>query len=81
MLIQGYFVVAQESIEELGTIMDPLTAAGPSEVIGQLDLTQSLTGPADNGTAATRGLEYTPSGSPNNANTSTVQVGTPGGQY
>lgn len=73
--------LVQESVEELGTIMDPLTAAGPYEVIGELDLTQSLTGPADNGTAATRGLVYTPSGSPNNANTSTVQVGTPGGQY
>ncbi|KAL3146076.1 hypothetical protein ABBQ38_015425 [Trebouxia sp. C0009 RCD-2024] len=74
-------VASQEAMEELGTIMDPLTADGPSQVVGQLDLTQSLTGPADNGTAATRGLEYTPSGSPNNVNTSTVQVGTPGGQY
>lgn len=61
--------------------MAPLTAAGPSKVVGEMDLTQSLTGPADNGTAATRGLHYTHSGSPNKANTSTVQVGTPGGQY
>jgi len=71
----------QESVEEVGTIMDPLTAAGPATVVGELDLTQSLTGPADNGTAATRGLVYTPNGTPNSANTSTVQVGTPGGDY
>lgn len=71
----------QESVDELGTINAPLTAAGPEEVVGELDLTQSLTGPADNGTAATRGLVYTPSGVPNSANTSTVQVGTPGGAY
>lgn len=61
--------------------MAPLTEAGPEEVIGELDLTQSLTGPADNGTASTRGLVYTPSGVPNDATVETVQVGTPGGVY
>ena len=71
----------QESVAELGTIIHPLTAAGPATVVGELALTQSLTGRADNGTAATRGLVYTLNGTPNNANTSTVQVGTPGGDY
>lgn len=71
----------QESVDDVGTIMAPLTAAGPETVIGEFDLTQSLTGPADDGTAETRGLVYTPSGTPNNANTTTVQVGTPGGSY
>ena len=71
----------QESIEELGTIMDPLTASGPATVVGEYDLTQSLTGPADDGTASTRGLVYTPDGTPNDVNTTTVQVGTPGGDY
>ena len=32
----------------------------PANVTGELDLTQSLTGPADNGTAATRGYASLP---------------------
>ncbi|DBB03426.1 hypothetical protein WJX82_005723 [Trebouxia sp. C0006] len=74
-------VAFQESIEELGTIMAPLTASGPATMVGEYDLTQSLTGPADDGTASTRGLVYTPDGTPNDVNTTTVQVGTPGGDY
>ena len=51
-------------------------------VVGELDLTQQLTGTLDDGTASTRGLQYTPSpNTPNSANTSTVQVGTPMGMY
>ena len=58
-----------------------LIAAGPATLMGEYDLTQSLTGTADNGTAATRGPDTTPmSGTPNNVNTTIVQVGTPGGQ-
>ena len=76
------YVTLQETVAQLGTIQPPLTAAGPATVVGEYDLTQSLTGAPDNGTAATRGLNTAAmSGVPNNANTTTVQVGTPGGQY
>lgn len=44
----------------------------PANVTGELDLTQSLAGPADNGTAATRGYTPVSSGVPNYTNSSQV---------
>lgn len=74
--------VLQQSVESLGEIMPPLTAAGPDSVTGEMDLTQQLTGTLDDGTASTRGLDYAVSpNTPNSANTTQVAVGTPMGDY
>ena len=40
----------------LGAIPPPITAAGPSSVVGETDLTQATGGPLEDSTAATRGL-------------------------
>jgi hypothetical protein len=45
---------AQEAPDQVGTL--PTSPLQPANVTGQLDLTQSLAGPLDNGTAATRGF-------------------------
>ena len=42
-------------------------------VTGQMDLTQGMSGPMDNGTAATRGYVVVPSGTPYFSNASQVQ--------
>lgn len=57
------------SIEQLGYIAPPPL---PMNVTGQMDLTQALTGPMDNGTAATRGYVVVPSGMPYFSNASQV---------
>ena len=59
----------QMSIEQLGYIAP---APLPMNVTGQMDLTQAMTGPVDNGTAATRGYVVTPSGMPYFSNASQV---------
>ena len=40
----------------LGAIPPPITATGPSSVVGETDLTQATGGPLEDSTAATRGL-------------------------
>ncbi len=59
----------QMSIEQLGYIPPPPL---PMNVTGQMDLTQAMTGPVDNGTAATRGYVVVPSGMPYFSNASQV---------
>ena len=59
----------QMSIEQLGYIPP---APLPMNVTGQMDLTQAMTGPVDNGTAATRGYVVVPSGMPYFSNASQV---------
>lgn len=61
----------QLSTQQIGTLPGPVL---PTNVTGELDLTQSLTGPLDNGTAATRGYTTTPSGMPYFSNASQVLV-------
>ncbi len=58
------------SIEQLGYIAGPIL---PMNVTGQMDLTQGMTGPRDNGTAATRGYVVVPSGTPYFSNASQVR--------
>lgn len=58
------------TIEQLGYIPPPPL---PTNVTGELDLTQGF-GPADNGTAATRGYVPVPSGTPYFSNASQVSV-------
>ena len=60
----------QMSIEQLGYIPPPPL---PMNVTGQMDLTQGMSGPMDNGTAATRGYVVVPSGTPYFSNASQVQ--------
>lgn len=55
----------QQSTEEVGPIPPPLTAEGPANVTGEMDLTQSLTGPAQDATAGSRGLDPTPDSTTN----------------
>ena len=62
------------SIEQLGYIAPPPL---PMNVTGQMDLTQAMTGPMDNGTAATRGYVVVPSGMPFFSNASQVLVPPP----
>ncbi|BDA43080.1 Desiccation-related protein PCC13-62 [Coccomyxa sp. Obi] len=54
-------VTSQMTVEQVGPIQG---VPQPRNVTGELDLTQSLTGMLDNGTAATRGFVTTPSGEP-----------------
>lgn len=51
----------QLTTQQVGTIPGPPL---PANVTGELDLTQSLAGPLDNGTAATRGFVTEPPGRP-----------------
>ena len=50
----------QQSVESLGTIPKPITAAGPATVPGVDQLTQSLNGNQTTRGAAYRGYFYTP---------------------
>ena len=59
----------QLSTEQIGTLPGPVL---PSNVTGELDLTQSLTGGLDNGTAATRGYTTSAPGTPYFSNASQV---------
>ena len=63
--------VLQLNLQQLGAIPSPIL---PANVTGELDLTQSLAGPADNGTAATRGYAPIPNpyGTPYISNSSQV---------
>lgn len=61
------------STEQIGTI--PPSPLLPTNVTGELDLTQSLTGQLDNGTAATRGFEIPPPGVPFFSNATQVCSG------
>ena len=63
------FCCAQESTQAIGPLPSPVL---PPNVTGELDLTQSLAGPLDNGTASTRGYSIVPSGVPNFTNGSQV---------
>ena len=60
----------QLSTEQIGTLPGPVL---PSNVTGELDLTQSLTGGLDNGTAATRGYTTSAPGTPYFSNDSQVE--------
>lgn len=62
---------AQLSTEQIGTLPGPML---PSNVTGELDLTQSLTGGLDNGTAATRGYTTSAPGMPYFSNASQVRL-------
>ena len=62
--------LVQMSIEQLGYIAPPPL---PMNVTGQMDLTQGMSGPMDNGTAATRGYVVVPSGMPYFSNASQVR--------
>ncbi|EIE26937.1 hypothetical protein COCSUDRAFT_59435 [Coccomyxa subellipsoidea C-169] len=68
-------VASQMSTEQIGTI--PPSPLLPTNVTGELDLTQSLTGQLDNGTAATRGFEIPPPGVPFFSNATQVAVALP----
>ena len=61
----------QMSLEQLGYIPGPIL---PMNVTGEMDLTQGMTGPRDNGTAATRGYVVVPSGTPYFSNASQVRL-------
>jgi hypothetical protein len=64
-------LAAQMTTQQIGTIPPPFPV--PTNVTGELDLTQSLTGTLDNGTAATRGFVTPPSGTPFFSNATQVQ--------
>ncbi|KAA6422535.1 MAG: hypothetical protein FRX49_07396, partial [Trebouxia sp. A1-2] len=66
------------TVAEFGDILPPITADGPKNVTGELDLTQSLAGVKADATADTRGLKPSPLGAPNFANLSHVTVAAPG---
>ncbi|KAK9915059.1 hypothetical protein WJX75_004249 [Coccomyxa subellipsoidea] len=70
----GAKVATQLSTEQIGTLPGPVL---PSNVTGELDLTQSLTGGLDNGTAATRGYTTSAPGTPYFSNDSQVAVAYP----
>ncbi|KAK9812048.1 hypothetical protein WJX73_001087 [Symbiochloris irregularis] len=61
----------QQSVAEVGSIDAPITAAGPFNVTGETDLTQSLSGPLATDTADNRGLSPRPQ-STTNINPSTT---------
>lgn len=66
----------QQSAAEVGELLPPITASGPQNVTGELDITQSLVGALATADASSRGL--TPAG-PSSVNPSTtVAVGTAG---
>lgn len=68
----------QMTVAEFGDILPPITADGPKNVTGELDLTQSLAGTKADATPETRGLKPSPMGAPNLANLSHVTVAAPG---
>lgn len=68
----------QMNAKEFGEVRPPLTAEGPANVTGELDLTQSLVGVKMDATPDTRGLKPSPLGSPNSVNRSIVTVALPG---
>ena len=53
----------QMTMSQLGDIRGPITGPMPTNVTGELDLTQGF-GPLDNGTALTRGYVTVPSSTP-----------------
>jgi len=53
----------QMTMSQLGDIPGPITGPVPTNVTGELDLTQGF-GPLDNGTALTRGYATVPSSTP-----------------
>ena len=61
----------QLNTQQVGPLPSPMQ---PANVTGELDLTQSLAGPADNGTAATRGYTPVSSGVPNFTNSSQARA-------
>lgn len=63
---------------EFGDVLPPITADGPHNVTGELDLTQSLVGTKADATAETRGYKPSPMGAPNSANLSHTVVAAPG---
>ncbi len=69
-MLRVRFWCTQESTQAVGPIPSPVL---PPNVTGELDLTQSLAGPLDNGTAATRGYSVLPPGVPNYTNGSQVR--------
>ncbi|KAK9915431.1 hypothetical protein WJX75_009080 [Coccomyxa subellipsoidea] len=71
----GGKVATQMTTQQIGTIPPPFPV--PTNVTGELDLTQSLTGTLDNGTAATRGFVTPPSGTPFFSNATQVAVAIP----
>lgn len=69
-------LATQQSAAEVGELLPPITASGPQNVTGELDITQSLVGALATADASSRGL--TPAG-PSSVNPSTtVAVGTAG---
>lgn len=68
----------QMTVAEFGDVLPPITADGPKNVTGELDLTQSLAGTKADATPETRGLKPSPMGAPNLANLSHVTVAAPG---
>ena len=70
--------IVQMTVAEFGDVLPPITADGPKNVTGELDLTQSLVGVKADATADTRGLKPSPLGEPNFANLSHVTVAAPG---
>lgn len=73
-------VSGQQSIRATGKLPKPVTAAGPRNVTGEEQLTQSFDGPLTTAGPENRGLKPVPArGSVNERNASVV-VGTPGGR-
>ena len=68
----------QMTVAEFGDVLPPITADGPKNVTGELDLTQSLAGVKEDASADSRGLKPSPMGAPNFANLSHVTVAAPG---
>lgn len=77
-LIADVKMLLQMTAAEFGEILPPITADGPKNVTGELDLTQSLAGVKADATPETRGLKPSPMGEPNFANLSHVTVAAPG---
>lgn len=71
-------VFLQMTVAEFGDVRPPITADGPKNVTGELDLTQSLAGVKQDASADSRGLKPSPMGAPNFANLSHVTVAAPG---
>ncbi len=76
--LEQQLCLLQMTVAEFGDILPPITADGPKNVTGELDLTQSLAGVKADATADTRGLKPSPLGAPNFANLSHVTVAAPG---
>ncbi|KAK9840164.1 hypothetical protein WJX74_004488 [Apatococcus lobatus] len=71
----GTGVATQGSIEQAGTILPPITSAGPTLVDGQLGETQAVGGPEETDSYTSRGYSNAPAQNPYNGPTPPTSVG------